>query len=167
MVSNALEWMTSGKGSGLGRYMAGAQADIPIAADTVAAKWIPKSGLALADGLPAADVLRNEQGISPVQLVPEYPGLYAFEQQNEAGEKLNYWLAVTADPYEADWSNDQGPAVSQAATNAGESEAGADSGTSGSNETTNRAGSLMPWLAALALAVIAAEWGVYQRGRSI
>ncbi|WFB57439.1 VWA domain-containing protein [Paenibacillus sp. BR1-192] len=167
MVSNALEWMTSSKGSGLGRYMAGAQADIPIAADTVAAKWIPKSGLALADGLPAAEVLRNEQGISPVQLVPEYPGLYAFEQRNEAGEKLNYWLAVTADPYEADWSSDQGPAVSQAATNAGEPEAGADSGTSGSNETTNRAGSLMPWLAALALAVIAAEWGVYQRGRSI
>jgi hypothetical protein len=167
MVSNALEWMTSGKGSGLGRYMAGAQADIPIAADTVAAKWVPKSGLALTDGLPAAEPLQNEQGVSPVQIVPEYPGLYAFEQQNEAGEKLNYWLAVTADPYEADWSNDQGPFVSQAAPNLDESEAGEHAGTSGSNETTNRAGSLMPWLAVLALAVIAAEWGVYQRGRSI
>ena len=74
MVSNALEWMTSGKGSGLGRYMAGAQADIPIAADTVAAKWVPASGLALTGGIPAAEALRNEQGISPVQLVPEYPG---------------------------------------------------------------------------------------------
>lgn len=167
MVSNALEWMTSGKGSGLGRYMAGAQADIPIAADTVAAKWVPTSGLALTGGIPAAEALRNEQGISPVQLVPEYPGLYAFEQQNEAGEKLRFWLAVTADPYEADWSNDQGPVVSQAAPNLDESEAGEHAGTSGSSETANRAGSLMPWLAVLALAVIAAEWGVYQRGRSI
>lgn len=167
MVSNALEWMTSGKGSGLGRYMAGAQADIPIAADTVAAKWVPTSGLALTGGIPAAEALRNEQGISPVQLVPEYPGLYAFEQQNEAGEKLRFWLAVTADPYESDWSNDQGPVVSQAAPNLDESEAGVHAGTSGSNETANRAGSLMPWLAVLALAVIAAEWGVYQRGRSI
>lgn len=167
MVSNALEWMTSGKGSGLGRYMAGAQAEIPIAADTVAAKWVPTSGLALTGGIPAAEALRNEQGISPVQLVPEYPGLYAFEQQNEAGEKLRFWLAVTADPYEADWSNDQGPVVSQAAPNLDESEAGEHAGTSGSNETANRAGSLMPWLAVLALAVIAAEWGVYQRGRSI
>lgn len=167
MVSNALEWMTSGKGSGLGRYMAGAQADIPIAADTVAAKWVPASGLALTGGIPAAEALRNEQGISPVQLVPEYPGLYAFEQQNEAGEKLRFWLAVTADPYEADWSNDQGPVVSQAAPNLDESEAGEHAGTSDSNETANRAGSLMPWLAVLALAVIAAEWGVYQRGRSI
>ncbi|MBT2762129.1 BatA and WFA domain-containing protein [Paenibacillus sp. ISL-20] len=167
MVSNALEWMTSGKGSGLGRYMAGAQADIPIAADTVAAKWVPKSGLALADGLPAAEALRNEQGISPVQLVPEYPGLYAFEQQNEAGEKLKFWLAVTADPYEADWSNDQGPVVSQTSPNSDDTAAGERAGTSGHSETASDAGSLMPWLAALALAVIAAEWGVYQRGRSI
>lgn len=166
MVSNALEWMTSGKGSGLGRYMAGAQADIPIAADTVAAKWVPKSGLALVDGLPAAEALRNEQGISPVQLVPEYPGLYAFEQQNEAGEKLKFWLAVTADPYEADWSNDQGPVVSQTSPNS-DTAAGERAGTSRHSETASDAGSLMPWLAALALAVIAAEWGVYQRGRSI
>lgn len=166
MVSNALEWMTSGKGSGLGRYMAGAQADIPIAADTVAAKWVPKSGLALADGIPAAEALRNEQGISPVQIVPEYPGLYAFEQQNEAGEKLKFWLAVTADPYEADWSNDQGPVVSQTSPNS-DTAAGERAGTSGHSETASDAGSLMPWLAALALAVIAAEWGVYQRGRSI
>ncbi|PJN57205.1 hypothetical protein PAEVO_39330 [Paenibacillus sp. GM2FR] len=167
MVSNALEWMTSGKGSGLGRYMAGTQADIPIAADTVAAKWVPKSGLALTDGLPAAEALRNEQGISPVQLVPEYPGLYAFEQQNEAGEKLSFWLAVTADPYEADWSNDQSPTVSQTSPNSDDPAAGDRAGMSGDSETASRAGSLMPWLAALALAVIAAEWGVYQRGRSI
>ena len=66
---------------------------------------------------------------------------------------------MTADPYEADWSNDQGPVVSQAAPNLDESEAGEHAGTSDSNETANRAGSLMPWLAVLALAVIAAEWG--------
>ncbi|EFU38899.1 hypothetical protein PVOR_28044 [Paenibacillus vortex V453] len=167
MVSNALEWMTSGKGSGLGRYMAGAQADIPIAADTVKAAWIPKSGLALADSFPAEDALRNEQGISPVQIVPEYPGLYAFEQQNEAGEKLKFWLAVTADPYEADWSNDQGPTVSQSAPTSDESKAGDRDQASERSGAGNRASSLMPWLAALALAVIAAEWGVYQRGRSI
>ncbi|MGV2805958.1 VWA domain-containing protein, partial [Clostridium perfringens] len=147
-------------------YMAGAQADIPIAADTVAAKWVPKSGLALVDGLPAAEALRNEQGISPVQLVPEYPGLYAFEQQNEAGEKLKFWLAVTADPYEADWSNDQGPVVSQTSPHA-DTAAGERAGTSEHSETASAAGSLMPWRAALALAVSAAEGGVDQRGRSI
>ena len=62
MVSNALEWMTSGKGSGLGRYMAGAQADIPIAADTVAAKWVPASGLALTGGIPAAEAPGMSKG---------------------------------------------------------------------------------------------------------
>ncbi|KOR82398.1 vWA domain-containing protein [Paenibacillus solani] len=167
MVSNVLEWMTSGKGSGLGRYMAGAQADIPIAADTVSAQWVPKNGLALADGISPEEALRNGQGVSPVQIVPEIPGLYAFEQQNEAGEKLRYWLAVTADPYEAEWSIDQGPPVSQTSSNQDDTTAGDRDGSSTHSENASRAGSLMPWLAALALAVVAAEWGVYQRGRSI
>lgn len=169
LVNNALDWMTSGSGTGLGRFMAGAQADIPVAADTVSAKWVPKSGLALADGPAPAEVQRSESGISSVQTVPEVPGLYAFEQRNEAGETTSYWLAVTADPYEADWSTEQGPAVSQTGSDA---ESGGEDQGSGASAAEQRragsqAGSLMPWLAALALAVIAAEWGVYQRGRSI
>ncbi|GAE10013.1 VWA domain-containing protein [Paenibacillus sp. JCM 10914] len=113
MVSNTLAWMTSGKGSGLGRYVAGAQADIPIASDTTKAAWIPKSGLALESPSSTVEVARNEQGISSVQIVPEVPGLYAFEQQNEAGDKLNYWLAVTADPHEADWTVNQELPITQ------------------------------------------------------
>lgn len=166
LVNNALKWMTSGKGSGLGRYMAGAAADIPVAADTVKAVWVPKGGLALQSGFQPAEAVRSEKGYSSAQTVPEIPGLYAFEQENKAGEKVSHWLAVTSDPFEGDWSADKGPDVSRTA--AGQPDEEKDSEAAGAPEDAGAsAASLMPWLAALALAVIVAEWGVYQRGRSI
>ena len=166
LVNNVLKWMTSGKGSGLGRYMAGAAADIPVAADTVKAGWVPKGGLALQSGFTPLEAVRTEKGYSPAQTVPEMPGLYAFEQENKAGEKVSYWLAVAPDPFEGDWSADKGPDVSR--TTSGQSDGKMDSEAADSKENAGTsAAQLMPWLAALALAVIAAEWGVYQRGRSI
>ncbi|UNK17518.1 VWA domain-containing protein [Paenibacillus sp. N3/727] len=166
LVNNALKWMTSGKGSGLGRYMAGATSDIPVAADTVKAAWVPKGGLALKSGFQPSEAIRTEKGYSPAQTVPEIPGLYAFEQENKAGEKVSHWLAVTSDPFEGDWSADKGPGVSRTA--AGQPDGEKDSEAASATEDVGAsAAQLMPWLAALALAVIAAEWGVYQRGRSI
>ncbi|WP_054956471.1 vWA domain-containing protein [Paenibacillus dakarensis] len=165
LVNNTLKWMTAGKGSGLGRYMAGAVADIPIAADTVKAAWVPKDGLALKTGIDRPEALRTEKGYSSAQTVPEMPGLYAFEQENTAGEKISYLLAVTADPFEGELAVDQGPVLSHAGDGQTEAKDGEGSTTP---ENTNAPGmSLIPWLAALALIVIAAEWGVYQRGRSI
>lgn len=165
LVNNVMQWMTSGKGSGLGRYMAGAAADIPIAADTVKAAWAPKGGLALQSGVQPAEPVRTEKGYSPAQTVPEVPGLYAFEQENEAGEKVSYLLAVTPDPFEGDFSANQGPGVNLAAE--GQLETENDRAAAGTTEDAKTGAALMPWLALLALVVIVAEWGVYQRGRSI
>lgn len=166
LVNNALKWLTAGKGSGLGRYMAGAVADIPIAADTVKASFVPKGGLALKNGVTPSEALRTDKGFSPAQTVPEMPGLYVFEQENKAGEKISYSLAVTSDPFEGELSTDKGPLVSYIAD--GQTEGEKEGKDSNSSENADASAvSLIPWLAALALAVIAAEWGVYQRGRSI
>ncbi|MUG68337.1 VWA domain-containing protein [Paenibacillus campinasensis] len=169
LVSNALEWMTAGKGTGLGRYIAGAQADIPIAAGTVKAGWAAKGGLALAEAPAYTEAAETAQGVSPVQTVPDIPGLYAFEQENRAGEKISYWLSVAPDPFEGDWSERREPNIVQTTAGSGPEQAGEGTDRSEQNASSAaaRAASLMPWLAALALAVIAAEWGVYQRGRSV
>lgn len=168
LVNNALKWLTAGKGSGLGRYMAGAVADIPIAADTVKAVWVPKGGLALKTGVAESEALRTDKGYSSAQTVPEMPGLYVFEQENKAGEKISYSLAVTSDPFEAELSSDKGPLVSRSVDGQNEGETDDEATKSPENAGTNaNVASLIPWLAALALAVIVAEWGVYQRGRSI
>ncbi|KKO51180.1 vWA domain-containing protein [Paenibacillus sp. DMB20] len=166
LVHNALKWMASGNGTGLGRYMAGAAADIPISVDTVKANWIPKEGLALQTGFRPAEPARTDKGYSAAQTVPEVPGLYVFEQENKAGDKVSHWVSVTPDSFEGELTAGQGPAVSQdeAGTSAGGEEKKGSGGQSGAGTS---AAPLMPWLAALALAVIAAEWGVYQRGRSI
>lgn len=168
LVNNALKWLTAGKGSGLGRYMAGAVADIPIAADTVKAVWVPKGGLALKTGVAESEALRTDKGYSSAQTVPEMPGLYVFEQENKAGEKISYSLAVTSDPFEAELLSDKGPLVSRSVDGQNEGETDDEATKSPENAGTNaNVASLIPWLAALALAVIVAEWGVYQRGRSI
>ncbi|MFC7681244.1 BatA and WFA domain-containing protein [Paenibacillus sp. GCM10028914] len=168
LVNNALKWLTAGKGSGLGRYMAGAVADIPIAADTVKAVWVPKGGLALKTDVAGTEALRTDKGYSSAQTVPEMPGLYVFEQENKAGEKISYSLAVTSDPFEAELSSDKGPLVSRSVDGQNEGETDDEATKSPENAGTNaNVASLIPWLAALALAVIVAEWGVYQRGRSI
>lgn len=166
LVNNALKWLTAGKGSGLGRYIAGAVADIPIAADTVKAGFVPKGGLALERGVAPSEAMRTDKGFSAAQTVPETPGLYVFEQENKAGEKISYPLAVTSDPFEGELTFDKGPLVSQSVNEQAEGEKDGAAPTS-SNDADTSATSLIPWLAALALAVIAAEWGVYQRGRSI
>lgn len=168
LVHNALKWMATGSGAGLGRYVAGASAEIPVAADAVKARWVPKEGLALKTGFKPEEPARSEKGLTSAQAVPAVPGLYAFEQENSNGEKTTHWLAVTADAFESGLSLDQGPAVSQSSAaspsgaDAEHKEQQADNGHAGTEGS-----SLMPWLALLALAVIGAEWGVYQRGNSI
>lgn len=166
LVSNTLQWMTAGKGSGLGRYLPGAAADIPIAVDTVSANWIPKGGLALQSGTTHTEAMRNDKGYSSAQTVPEMPGLYAFEQENKAGEKISYLLAVTSDPFERELSVDKGPDVNRAVDGQGDESNDGDAANKPEQSNASSA-SLIPWLVILALAVIVAEWGVYQRGRSI
>ncbi|NMO95810.1 VWA domain-containing protein [Paenibacillus lemnae] len=168
LVNNALQWMTSGSSTGLGRYTAGAAADIPITADTVKARWIPLEGLGKQAGYSPQEPIATDKGYSAVQHVPDVPGLYGFEQENQSGEKTTYWVAAAPDPFEGNLAESRGPGVSQNTGNAG----GTSPNEEGSNQreadrSSNAVTSLIPWLALLALAVIAAEWGVYQRGRSI
>ncbi|QCT03969.1 hypothetical protein E6C60_3258 [Paenibacillus algicola] len=166
LVSNVLQWITSDNASGLGRYIAGTVVNIPVALDTVNAQWLPAEGYVKESGYIPPEALKSDKGISAAQTVPDVPGLYRFEQVNPAGETVSSWLAVAPDPFEGNLAEGSGPAVSQlAGSGAAAAETGEDQ--EGRRSTALPGLSLLPWLALLALLVIALEWGVYQRGRSI
>ncbi|AJS59819.1 vWA domain-containing protein [Paenibacillus sp. IHBB 10380] len=168
LINNAVTWLTSGEGSGLGRVIAGSHIDVPISVEAAKAQWVAKAGLALSAGIEPIAADRGSQGFIALQRVPSTPGLYAFEQQGADGYIPRYWVEVTTDPSEGavDQKTEllltQGVDVSSDAVvqNHGDGEKGHANG-------TQVARSLMWILAAAVLTVILLEWGVYQRGHSI
>lgn len=168
LVNNAVTWLTSGEGSGLGRVIAGSHIDIPISVEATKAQWVAKGGLALSAAVAPIAGDQGKQGFIALQHVPSVPGLYAFEQQGAEGNIPRYWVEVAADPSEGAIQqktellltkgvNDASGDVIQ---NQGDRE-------NGQVDGTQVARSLMWILAVAALTVILLEWGVYQRGRSI
>ncbi|MGN7358571.1 vWA domain-containing protein [Paenibacillus sp. SAF-054] len=169
VVHEAVSWLTGSGGKSLGRFTAGTRIEIPVAADTVSARWIAKDGMAKKAAVQGMDAESGDKGIYALQQVPPVPGLYAFEQVNGKGEKLEYLAESAADPYEAaqGQTNDNLAAIGK---NTGTQEPAA--GTAGETGAEKEANSkakipLTTLLAGLVLLIILAEWGVYQRGRSI
>lgn len=169
VVHEAVSWLTNSGGKSLGRLTAGTRVEIPIAADTVSARWVAKDGMAKTENVANIEAEKGDKGISSLQQVPSVPGLYAFEQENSAGEKSEYLAESSADPYEAQTGEKNGKlaAIGQAADGK-ETAANAESGDAQDKHSGNRSKTpLLTLLAGLALLVILVEWGVYQRGRSI
>lgn len=168
-VHDAVSWLTGSGGKSLGRYTAGTRIEIPLAADIVSARWVAKDGMAKERKVPNLEAEAGEKGINVLQQVPPVPGLYAFEQVNAAGKKLEYLAESAADPYESQWSKDSGKlAEIGKGDSAGEAAGAARQASASDDREGNRSKvPLTTPLAVLVLLVILAEWGVYQRGRSI
>lgn len=188
LVHNAVEWLQSGRATGLGRAMVEAKVSIPVNADAKQGGWTPVNGYALLSK--AADIPAEVQdgSILAEQTAPAIPGLWRFMLRDVDGNELSsYYLQTTASPLESStqvvW-----PLQPAAAAQGGEQleQSGTEIADGTGNSTvvqdsesgqTTRAReghgdfssrySLAFLIALLAFIVIFAEWGVYQRGRSI
>ncbi|OWR32940.1 hypothetical protein CDO73_00010 [Saccharibacillus sp. O23] len=164
LVNNAVNWLSGGRGGGLGRATSGAAVEVPIAAEAQKALWKPLQGPAFEAGageIPAEQAASGGAAPSASQPAPNVPGLYAFEQ---SGPGLNdaaaYLLDVRPDASEA-----AAPAEADPTFGAAPGTAAAPDATS-AGESRGRLPLTIP-LAALIAAIMLTEWGVYRRGRSI
>ncbi len=165
LVNNAVNWLSGGRGGGLGRATSGAAVEVPIAAEAQKASWKPLQGPAFETGVGAipAEQTSSSGGSVPSasQPAPNVPGLYAFEQ---SGPGLNdasaYLLDVRPDVSEAAAPAEADPTFAASAGTAAAPDATA------AGESRGRLPLTIP-LAALIAAIMLTEWGVYRRGRSI
>jgi hypothetical protein len=169
MVNNAVSWLTSGEGSGLGRVIAGNSLDIPISTEVKKAMWVAKGGLALMTEVQPIEANQGSRGYTTLQKTPSVPGLYAFEQQDAEGDRSSYWVDVSADPFEGDIGKKIVLSFTPQVADSSETtdEAGKNNGTNHKSDEGQVPMSLMWIVAATALLIMLLEWGVYQRGRSI
>ena len=188
LVHNAVEWLQSGRAAGLGRAMVEAKVAIPVNADAKQGGWTPVSGYALLSK--AADIPAEAQdgSILAEQTAPAIPGLWRFVQRDVDGDELaSYYLQTTASPLESSaqvvWPlqpaaaaqggeqmEKSGTKVAEGAENrmaVQDSESGQTASTGKGHGDFSSRYSLAFLIALLAFIVIFAEWGVYQRGRSI
>ncbi|WP_410770004.1 vWA domain-containing protein [Fontibacillus sp. BL9] len=172
LVNNAVEWLQTGQATGLGRIMAGAKLDLPVAADNVEGTWIPQEGFALQTGAEHVPAERNQGVVSSRQTSPGIPGLWRLEiKGSEDVKQRTFLVQVTADPAESSFEGMMplpvaGVHSDKPAEGSDQTESGSQAGQSDSLISKSRKSLVYP-AALLALLVILAEWGVYQRGRSI
>ncbi|GGF86252.1 BatA domain-containing protein [Paenibacillus aceti] len=181
LVNNAVEWLQSGRAAGLGRAMVEAKVSIPVAAEAQQGVWTAIGGYAATNGVTDIPAEMKDGLVLAEQTAPAVPGLWRFQLRDVNGTELaSYYLQTTASPLEsavqAAW-----PLQLTAGDKSEPSAAGADDGTAGSPGSVTDADTrtergqgdfsdrypLAYLLALLAFLVIFAEWGVYQRGRSI
>lgn len=170
LVNNAVQWLQSGRTTGLGRVIAGTIIDVPVTASAVEASWVPKDGYAVSLGASSIPVQRVGQNIASQQETPAIPGLWEFEMRDESGADLpGFNIEVAADSMESViYGSELLPLKSADGTQQvvdGNSEVG--DKLKGDIQPSKSRLSLVYLAAWLALIVILAEWGVYQRGRSI
>ncbi|GAA0133410.1 hypothetical protein YSY43_02500 [Paenibacillus sp. YSY-4.3] len=174
MVNNAVQWLQTGRAAGLGRMVAGAELEIPVNVEAAQASWVAADGYALDMGaapIPAAVI---DQSLAAVQTAPQIPGLWRFEMKGADGSTLpGYNLEVIAHPSESaigqakplGFNGSGGTAADQTSEDAHTSPDTSGKALGGIGPSSKH--SLVYLAALLALIVIIAEWGVYQRGRSI
>ncbi|WP_172197733.1 vWA domain-containing protein [Saccharibacillus qingshengii] len=193
LVSNAVTWLSGGRGGGLGRVVSGAAVDVPIVPGAEDAVWRPLQGLAFAAGAktieaekgvkdaggsteseagsneqpdvsePAGNAAESSPLPSSSQPAPPIPGLYAFEQTGRGLGGAPVYLL------------DVRPDASESAAPVGEDPIFGGAAVDPDGAAPDRAASgdnrgrfaLTALLAALIAAIMLTEWGVYRRGRSI
>nr|WP_305120974.1 VWA domain-containing protein [Saccharibacillus sp. JS10] len=171
LINNAVNWLSGGRGGGLGRAVPGALVEIPIAAGAESANWRPLQGYAFEhqnDAEPNADAVSVSQkglALNSSQAAPSVPGLYAFEQQGSGLEAAPvYLLDVSADLSESVSPSSENPLLELVST-----EQGTDGSTlrTGSSEDFRNQLPLTVPIVVVIIAIMLTEWGVYRRGRSI
>ncbi|MEF3303323.1 vWA domain-containing protein [Paenibacillus sp. GYB003] len=162
-VQNALAWLTSAHGGSLGRAVAGERRDVAMSAGAASATWV-----AAEDGRTAGEAETSSGRLASVQTMPAKPGLYRLEEKDEAGQTVrSRWLGVVADPRESAEAEANIDMMQNADRSA---EAGRGETPSGSGQSGDESGApyaLWRLFAALALAAVVWEWGVYRRGSAV
>jgi len=182
LVAQAADWMGGGIATNLGQAVAGSRIEIQRQTAAASARWEPVD-------VPRGDrqdtnervAETDDQGVpAGEQTAPDLPGLYRYVEYDEDGKALSSrLLAVVSDPQEGRFSeagSDRTDSLDGTTGTVGD-ETGKD-GMRVSDWGTNRApapdsvaatdlaerSSAVPWICALLLLLIAAEWGVYRRG---
>lgn len=184
MVNNAVQWLQAGRTTGLGRMVAGSALEIPVTVEAAEASWIAADGFALETGAASIPAMTKDQNLAAAQTVPLIPGLWRFEMKGADGSTLpGYNLEVIAHPSESvigqakplvfkggGESADGAPMGGADGQDAEDIQPGQGNSSKASSHSAPESKSKhsLTYLAVLmALIVIIAEWGVYQRGRSI
>jgi len=151
LMMQSIEYMTSGSGKQLGQMLVGSQPTISLLAGTSSSYWNKIDGKVEGEAESSSNIpLLSDQPIN----APSLPGVYELVEQNEDREIVQRRIAIVNGDSSEYMSEIITPYLQQ-----GNSSVQADvgAGTSGWS-------SLIPWLAALLLLLIVAEWEVYRRG---
>lgn len=168
MVNNAVQWLQAGRTTGLGRVVAGSILDIPVTVEAADGAWIAADGYALDTGTAPIPAITQNQGLDTEQTAPKIPGLWRFETRGADGSSLpSYNVEVTAHPSESVIGQPKPLVFGGDGNGSGGASADGASGDSSISMESKSKHSLTYLAVLLALIVIIAEWGVYQRGRSI
>ncbi len=174
LIAQAADWMSGGIAGHLGQAVAGSFLDIQHQTDSASSAWIPVEVLAGYGDLKSAIQGAIDENGMPAgeQAVPGVPGLYRYvEYDGNGNASAGRLLTVTADPLEGRISQkagaENGAGAADNQTNAGETPEianGKDDGKTTNSRLEAERLPLTPWIAALLLLFIAAEWEVYRRG---
>lgn len=171
-VQNALAWLTAAHGGSLGRAIAGERKEIAMSPGAATAVWVQAN-----NGQPVGEAEKASGRLSSLQTMPALPGLYRFEERDDAGRPVqSRWLGVVADARESapaaaepDFSKAFRPGPPDGQD--GEvQQSGADGQTAQSVVAGDKPGApyaLWRWLVVLVIAAVVWEWGVYRRGHSV
>lgn len=172
MVNNAVQWLQAGRTTGLGRVVAGSTLEIPATVEATDGAWIAADGYALGTGTAPIPAIIQNESLAAEQTAPKLPGLWRFETKGADGSELpGYYVEVIAYPSESAMGQPKplvfgGDDKDTNDSSSGTPVNGASSESNISIEAKSKH-SLAYLAVLLALIVIIAEWGVYQRGRSI
>ena len=151
LMMQSIEYMTSGSGKQLGQMLVGSQPTISLLASTSSSYWNKIDGKVEGEAESSSNIpLLSDQPIN----APSLPGVYELVEQNEDREIVQRRIAIVNGDSSEYMSEIITPYLQQ-----GNSSVQADEGAG-----TSGWSSLIPWLAALLLLLIVAEWEVYRRG---
>lgn len=189
LTAQAAEWLGGAAAGHLGRAAADGRMEIGLRSGTVRAVWETVETVLRGDAAAASSSVEAERtadgAVSAVQTVPAVPGLYRFIEYDADDQVLGArLLAVHAAEGEGVWTEEPfagsgwpGSAGSPAAGGTADRTAngtdnepasGHSDGAANAADDADRAADawidLAPYIAALLLLLLAAEWEVYRRG---
>ncbi|MFC5700129.1 BatA and WFA domain-containing protein [Cohnella faecalis] len=165
LIGQAADWMSGGMTASLGQSVANERIDLQHHLSANSAEWVPvriEDSYENENTNPKQAVRLESGSLSSEQPAPAVPGLYKYAEYDESKQLVaSRLLSVVSAPEEGELRLNSDPAN---ALPIGPS-------TTGTHDIDQKSAdyrkSIIPWIAALLLLLMAAEWGVYRRGTAI